>query len=51
MTVKPPRHAAYKAMLAERREERWAGAYCSSRKKKTPYKRQLIYFTGHSLWL
>ena len=35
-TVKPPRDAAYDATLAERRAERWASAYLSSR-KKAPY--------------
>jgi len=35
-TVKPPRHAAYDVTLADRRVERWAGAYRSSRKKEHP---------------
>jgi len=30
----PPRHAANEAMLAERRAERWAQAFRSSKKKK-----------------
>jgi hypothetical protein len=32
----PPRHSAYYATLAQRRAKRCAGAYRSSRKKKTP---------------
>jgi hypothetical protein len=34
-TIKPPRQAAYDAMLAKRRVKCWVGAYRSSRKKET----------------